>query len=66
MSGEVCSEHSGCQVALTNLKANDSKLWDEIEKGRGRMDNIFTKLNTILGGIVVAIVMLLINILLRI
>ena len=63
---DKCSEHSGCMEALDNLKTNDNKQWEEIEKGRSRMDDIFTKLNAILGGIIVAIVMLLINIVFKI
>lgn len=61
-----CSEHSGCLEAIGNLKLNDAKQWEAIEKGELRMDSIMTKLNAILGGIVVAIVMLLINIVFKI
>ena len=61
-----CPEHSGFCEAIENLKISDSKQWEEIKEGRNRMDNIMTKLNAILGGIVVAIIMLLVNIVFKI
>jgi hypothetical protein len=61
-----CSEHSGICKAILTLESNTSKQWEELDKGRERMDNIMTRLNFILGGIVVAIVMLLVNIVFKI
>ena len=62
----LCTEHSGLTKAIENLELSDTKQWEEIKEGRNRMDSIMTKLNAILGGIVVAIVMLLINIVFKI
>jgi len=62
----LCTEHSGLCEAIENLKSSDTKQWQEIKEGRDRMDSIMTKLNAILGGIVVAIVMLLVNIVFKI
>ena len=59
---ETCTEHSGCMEAIRNLKHSDSKQWEELEEVRSRMDSIMTRLNVILGGIVVALIMLLLNV----
>lgn len=58
---DVCHEHSGCITDIKNLKSSDSKQWKEISDMGDRVDSIMARLNVILGGIVVAIVMLLLN-----
>ena len=63
---DSCPKHSGFCEAIENLKKSDTKQWEEIKEGRNRMDNIMIKLNAILGGIVVAILMLLANIVFKI
>lgn len=62
MTNDVCHEHSGCVTDIENLKSSDSKQWKEISDMRNKVDAIMTRLNVILGGIVVAIIMLLLNI----
>lgn len=66
MNNEVCHMHSGILSDIDNIKKSDSKQWEELAIMRGRIDNIMTRLNVILGGIVVAIVVLLLNIVIKI
>ena len=63
MNEFICQEHSGCVESISNLKISDSEQWEEIGTMRGRIDNVMTRLNVILGGVVVAVVLLLLNLL---
>lgn len=65
MNEEVCHEHSGCLTSINNLKCDNIKQWKAIEDMDKRMDNIFSRLNIILGGIIVSIIMLLADVLVR-
>ena len=49
-----CVEHSGCIARIEHLENAEHEL-------RERMDKIFMRLNIILGGVVVACVMLAVN-----
>lgn len=62
---EQCTDHSGCIKDIDNLKSDNSKQWKELDNMRSRIDGIFTRLNILLGGVVVACVMLVINIFIR-
>lgn len=66
MTAETCHEHSGCTKDIENLKCDNKKQWSKLGELDERMDNIMKTLNTILGGIVVSIILILIEILIRI
>ena len=63
---DFCSEHSGCLNAIDNLKINNIKQWEHISKMDDRIDKIMTRLNVILGGIAVAVLMLAINLVIKV
>ena len=50
----ICKEWTGCNARIDNLE-KDSEIMGK------RMDQIFNRINIILGGIVVSCVMLIIN-----
>jgi len=56
-----CTEHSGFVARIKGLEGENKTQWDRIGKMNDKMDSIFNRLNIILGGIVVACVMLAIN-----
>lgn len=58
---EVCHEHSGCLSDIANLKKSDSSQWEELRIMRDKVGNIMTRLNIVLGGIIVAIIIAMIN-----
>ena len=60
-SGELCHSHSGCINDIDNLKSDSVKQWEELGTIRGKVDSIMARLNVILGCVVVAVIMLLIN-----
>lgn len=59
---DLCHEHSGCIRDIANLKEVTGRHEKELERVSEKTDRIFSRINVILGGIVIAIVMLLINI----
>jgi len=59
---EFCHEHSGCLKDISNLKSENKVQWESINRMGDKVDNLMTRLNVILSGIVVAIVLLLVNI----
>jgi hypothetical protein len=59
---DTCNEHTGCLARIDGLEKSDGKQWESLEKQGTRIDSIMTRLNVILGGIIVAVLMLLINI----
>ncbi len=61
MTNDVCHEHSGCITDIKNLKSSDSKQWEEISDMRDKVDSIMTRLNVILGSIVVATIALILT-----
>lgn len=65
MTRETCHDHSGCIRDLDNLKSDNLSQWAEINIMRTRMDNIMTRINAILGGVVVSAVLLLADIILK-
>ena len=58
---EICHEHSGCVTDIKNLKLGEAKIWKKISNVESKVDAIMARLNVILGCIVVATIMLLIN-----
>ena len=54
MNDYTCKEHTGCVARIEHLEG-------ESETMRNRVDKIFSRINLILGGIVVSCVMLVIN-----
>lgn len=61
-----CEEHSGCIERIRNLESQDREQWDKMDKIEDKIDQKFNafsnRLNVILGGIVVACIMLAVNI----
>jgi len=53
-----CTEHSGCIARIKTLEEQTHSQWD-------KLDSIFTRLNVILGSVVIACIMLVINILIK-
>ena len=64
--GEVCHEHSGVVTNLKSLRSCAIKQREDIDAIETRVNGITSKLNVILGGIVVSIFMLLLNIIFKI
>ena len=65
MTNELCHEHSGCINDIANLKHDNAKQWQEIGRMNDKIDGIMTRLNVVLGSVVVACVMLLLNLVFR-
>lgn len=61
MDEQVCHAHSGIVTSIKNLEHSDSKQWRELESMREKIDGIMLRLNIILGGIVVAVISLLLD-----
>ena len=59
----ICKQHTGFLARIMNIEKENVDQWNKISIIEGKMDAIFTRLNIILGGVVVACVMLAINIL---
>jgi len=59
----LCKQHTGFEARIGNAEKENKEQWEKIGIMNTRMDAIFTRLNVILGGVVVACVMLAINIL---
>lgn len=64
-----CSEHTGCVERIKHLEYRDSEMSEKLTKLEDRIDDKFdafsNRLNVILGGIVVACIMLVVNIVLK-
>ena len=56
-----CTEHSGLIARIENLEKTNVEQWKAMSQSTHRIDAIVTRLNIVLGGIIVAVVMLLIN-----
>lgn len=55
---ETCHEHSGCISDINNLKSENSDIWREINSMRDKTDGIMVKLNVLLGGLAISLIML--------
>lgn len=64
-NGEVCHEHSGVVTSLKSLRSCAIKQREDLETIENRVNGITSKLNIILGGIVVSIFMLLLDIIFK-
>ena len=66
---DVCNQHSGFTSDIANLKHDDMLQWKKINQMDKKIDeirsSIQTRINVILGGVVVACIMLIINIFLK-
>ena len=62
MPSELCKEHSGCLADIAHLKLENAVQWKEMKDLKTHVDSILSRMNVILGGIIVAVVLLLINI----
>jgi len=58
----LCVQHSGHEARIENLELENVKQWEEINAVDKRVNSILTRINIVLGSIVVAIVLLLVNI----
>ena len=63
---ETCIEHSGCLKDIDNIKCTAKRQQVQLDHLEDREDDIISRLNHILGGIVIASVLLIIDILTRI
>ena len=66
MNENGCMFHSGVEKSLLGLDKTNDAQWTKIRCLENRMNKIMGRLNVILGGIVVACILLLINILIRV
>jgi len=58
---EHCQEHSGLVKDIEHLKSENDTQWEEIDKMRKRADYILTRINIVLGGVVVSLILMVIN-----
>ena len=64
MGSENCLEHTGCVARIKALENENNKLWEEVAKVDNKVDEIMSKLNIVLGSLVIACVMLVANLVL--
>jgi hypothetical protein len=62
---ETCHDHTGCLRDIANLGKEAESQWEAIAKVNSRIDTMMNRLNVILGGVVVACILLAINILMK-
>ena len=65
MNSEVCHRHSGLETQINTNKDNITELWGKYSEMSDKIGGIMTRLNVVLGGIVVACIMMLLNIVLK-
>ena len=58
----TCKQHTGFEARIANTEKENKEQWEKMDAMDKKMDSIFTRLNIILGGVVVACIMLAINI----
>ena len=63
MTDDTCKDHTGCLRDIVNLEKENVAQWANIRCLEIKYQGIMTKLNTILGGVAVACILLSINIL---
>ena len=61
-----CIECTGVKARISNLEKENKDQWGSIMKNRDKNDQIYTRVNIILGGIAVSCILLVINILITI
>lgn len=57
-----CDQHFGFEKEIENLKKENDSQWQELKEVRSKVDSIIMRLNVILGGLVVGILLLAFNI----
>ena len=60
-NNSICHEHSGCMADIQHLKCSVVSLKRQATDMDHRVDSIMSKLNTVLGSIVVASILLILN-----
>ena len=61
----TCVEHTGCIARIDNLERTNHEQWGKIGKLNDRLDSIFTRINITLGGIAVACILLVVNLIIK-
>ena len=65
MTHEFCDKHSGFESDIAHLGHDNKKQWEHIKAMGDRINNIVIRLNVILGSIMVAVLMILLDIIVR-
>jgi len=65
MDERVCPEHSGMASSIKSLRHCTDKQRETIKDLEAKVDGIMSRLNIILGGIVVSIIMLFLNLIFK-
>jgi len=66
MNQELCHDHSGCVARIDALEREDKEHMTELKRLNCKFNGIMTRINVILGCLVVACVMLVINLVAKI
>lgn len=53
LQDQTCKQHTGVVARIKHVEKETSDQWDKMSKQDDRMDSIFTRINFILGGIVI-------------
>ena len=65
VENNICRDHSGCIADITNMKSNIHELWKYTQGVETQMkemrDSIQSRINYVLGGIVVACILMVVN-----
>ena len=61
----LCKQHSGFTARIETVEKENNEQWKGLKEMDGRINSIFTRINIILGGVIVACVMLVINFLIQ-
>ena len=62
---EICHEHSGCLARITSLEKENTQQWEKMSGMGKEIKGIMTRLNVVLGAIIVAIVTGVVNLLIK-
>jgi len=65
VDNNTCKEHSGFKSRIETVEKENSEQWKGLKEMDSRINSIFTRINIILGGVIVACVMLVINFLIQ-
>ena len=60
-----CNEHSGCLERILHLENENKTQWTNIQTNRDRIDQILTRVNIILGGMVTGCILLVLNLIIN-
>jgi len=59
--GGLCNQHTGFKAKIEHLESDTSDQWDKLGAQDERINSIFTRINFILGGLVVMILSVLLH-----